>query len=107
MFDVFNFEMIYFRFRMEARFELEHKLSNMSPEERKREIENFIAQSNDERTKNHMKIAYPMSEAQEKEVWEKEDKMNPTEFTLEKYFTLHDVDGSGKWNKQEVNVKLE
>ena len=50
----------------------------------------------------HKKIAYPLSETQEKEVWEKEDKMDPSQFTLQKYFKLHDVDASGKWNKQEV-----
>ena len=39
---------------------------------------------------------------QEKEVWEKEDEMESKDFDLEHYFRLHDVDKSGKWNRQEV-----
>jgi len=47
-----------------------------------------------------------MSENQEKDVWEKDDKMAPEEFSLEKYFKLHDIDGSGSWDKQEVTASL-
>merc|ERR1719427_507900 len=54
----------------------------------------------------HKSIAYPLSETQEKEVWEKEDKMDPSKFSLEKYFKLHDVDASGKWSTQEVAASL-
>ena len=50
----------------------------------------------------HKKIPAPISEDQEKDVWEKDDKMDKEEFSLEKYFRLHDIDGSGKWNRQEV-----
>ena len=39
---------------------------------------------------------------QEREVWEKEDKMEVKDFDLEHYFRLHDVDKSGRWNRQEV-----
>jgi len=94
------------RFKMEARFKYEHDLENMSPEEQKREGERVVAQMENERKMKHKKIAYPLSETQEKEVWEKEDKMDPSQFTLQKYFKLHDVDASGKWNKQEVAASL-
>ena len=39
---------------------------------------------------------------QEREVWEKEDEMESKDFDLEHYFRLHDVDKSGRWNRQEV-----
>ena len=39
---------------------------------------------------------------QEREVWEKEDEMETKDFDLEHYFRLHDVDKSGRWNRQEV-----
>ena len=39
---------------------------------------------------------------QEREVWEKEDGMESKDFDIEHYFRLHDVDKSGKWNRQEV-----
>lgn len=93
------------RFRMEARFKYEHKLKNMSPEEQKKEKEK-LEQIEKERKIKHKEVERPMSETQEKEVWEKEDKMEPDEFSLQKYFKLHDVDASGKWNKQEVVASL-
>merc|ERR1712142_723766 len=93
------------RFRMEARFKYEHKVKNMSHEEQKKEKER-LAQIETERHEKHKNIARPMSETQEKEVWEEEDKMEPEEFSLEKYFKLHDVDSSGKWSKQEVTASL-
>jgi hypothetical protein len=37
---------------------------------------------------------------QEKEVWVEEDKMEEEEFDISKYFTLHDVDRDGEWNRQ-------
>ena len=88
---------------MEARFKYEHKLKNMSPEEQKIEKEK-LEQIEKERKMKHKDVARPISETQEKEVWEKEDKMEPDDFSLQKYFKLHDVDASGKWNKQEVKA---
>ncbi len=37
---------------------------------------------------------------QEKEVWVEEDKMEEEEFDISKYFTLHDMDRDGEWNRQ-------
>ncbi len=39
---------------------------------------------------------------QEKEGWVKEDKMEEEEFDISKYFTLHDVDRDGEWNRQVI-----
>ena len=36
-------------------------------------------------------------------MWEKEDEMEKKDFDLEHYFRLHDVDKSGRWNRQEVD----
>ena len=74
----------------------------MTPEEQKIEKER-VAKIMEERKKKHQKLNAPMSENQEKDVWEKDDKMAPEEFSLEKYFKLHDIDGSGSWDKQEVS----
>ena len=76
----------------------------MSPEDQKREKAK-LEKINNERKMKHKKVAAPMSETQEKEVWEKDDKMESSDFSLQKYFNL-DVDASGKWNKQEVKIIL-
>jgi len=97
------------RFRMEERFKFEQKIKSLSPEDQKRERENFAKKRIDfvyEQKEKHKNVSVPMSDKQEKEVWEKEDKMEPDDFNLEKYFKLHDVDSSGKWNKQEVIASL-
>ena len=52
----------------------------MSPEEQKKEKET-LAQIETERHEKHKKIALPLSEAQEREVWKEEDKMEPEEFS--------------------------
>lgn len=93
------------RLKMEARFKFEHKIKDMSPEDQKREKAK-LEKINNERKMKHKKVAAPMSETQEKEVWEKDDKMESSDFSLQKYFNLHDVDASGKWNKQEVIASL-
>merc|ERR1719268_73230 len=87
------------RFKMQARFEYEHRMKDLSPEEREKEKAR-LKQLVEERKRMHKKMPAPMSEDQEKDVWEKE------EFSLEKYFRLHDIDGSGKWNRQEVISSL-
>ena len=99
------FIILVFRYRMDARFRYEHKIKDMSPEEQKKakaKLENI----DKERKLKHKKVAHPMSETQEKEVWETEDKMEADDFSLNKYFKLHDVDASGKWNKQEVGMSI-
>ena len=37
-------------------------------------------------------------------MWEKEDEMEKKDFDLEHYFRLHDVDKSGRWNRQEGDL---
>ena len=86
---------------MQARFEYEHRMKDLSPEEQEKEKAR-LKQYIEERKRMHKKIPAPISEDQEKDVWEKDDKMDKEEFSLEKYFRLHDIDGSGKWNRQEV-----
>jgi len=93
------------RFKMQARFEYEHRMKDLSPEEREKEKAR-LKQLVEERKRMHKKMPAPMSEDQEKDVWEKDDKMDKEEFSLEKYFRLHDIDGSGKWNRQEVISSL-
>ena len=90
---------------MEARFKFEEQLKMLSPEDQEREKAKFKKSINEQKRK-HEKVAAPMSETQEKEVWKKEDKMEVEDFSLGKYFKLHDVDSSGKWNKQEVKYLL-
>ena len=96
---------LHFRLKLEARFKFEHKIKDMSPEDQKREKAK-LEKINNERKMKHKKVAAPMSETQEKEVWEKDDNMESVDFSLLKYFNLHDVDASGKWNKQELQIIL-
>lgn len=37
-------------------------------------------------------------------VWEKQDHMDPSDFDPKKFFLMHDVDGNGFWDEQEVKA---
>ena len=93
--------MKYFRFKMQARFEHEHRIARLGPEEKMDGIER-MKKMKEERKMLHKKLPAPMTESQEREVWENEDDMNKTEFSFESFFRLHDRDQSGKLNREEV-----
>ncbi|XP_023341310.1 nucleobindin-1 isoform X2 [Eurytemora carolleeae] len=94
------------RFLMMNRYYLEEELAKeVSPEK----IEKIQARIQNKIKKRKERIAranIPLSDKQEREVWKKEDLMEPEEFNIEKYFSLHDTDGNGLLSKQEIGGSL-
>merc|ERR1719397_1234386 len=93
------------KFKMAKRFEYEHKLSKMTPEEREDKLAKD-KKRHEEQKKRLDSINDPLSEKQVKEVWEEEDRMEKEAYSDEKFFLLHDVDEDGKWDRQEVRQIL-
>jgi len=101
------------RSRLEARYRFEERIKNLVPEQQEVERKKAADAAKERRRvrheaakKRHKGAKLPMSEDQEREVWEKEDEMESKDFDLEHYFRLHDVDKSGRWNRQEVAASL-
>jgi len=101
------------RSRLEARYRFEERIKHLSSEQQEVERKKAADAAKERRRlrhedakKRHKGSKLPMSEDQEREVWEKEDKMESKDFDLEHYFRLHDVDKSGRWNRQEVAASL-
>jgi len=94
------------RARMEARYRFDEAIKHLTPEQQAEQKTKAAEAAKERRRKRHEGVNLPLSEVQEREVWEKEDKMDPKKFDLESYFRLHDVDRDGKWSRQEVAASL-
>lgn len=55
----------------------------------------------EEKHKKHEKLHEPGHKAQLEEVWEEQDQMQQ-EFNPKTFFMLHDIDGNGLWDQDEV-----
>ncbi|KAF2360844.1 EF-hand domain pair [Trinorchestia longiramus] len=90
------------RYEMEKEFEYKQKLAEMTPEERKKaELEH---EEQMKKHKDHPKLHHPGSKQQLEQVWEEEDHMNKEEFNPKTFFHLHDLDGNGHWDENEVKA---
>ncbi|XP_026280650.2 nucleobindin-2 [Frankliniella occidentalis] len=89
-------------YEMQKEFEKHEKVKNMTEEEKKK----FEAQEHDkeEKHKKHDPLHHPISKPQLEEVWEKSDHMENQEFDPKTFFYLHDLDGNGVWDFDEVKA---
>ncbi|XP_057334542.1 nucleobindin-2 isoform X3 [Microplitis mediator] len=91
------------KYEMNKKLEEERKLQGgLSEEERKKyveELENMKKKHQDHKPLNH-----PGSKKQLEEVWEKEDHMDRNDFDPKTFFFMHDLDGNGFWDEDEVKA---
>merc|ERR1712088_880958 len=52
----------------------------------------------------HEKLKHPMTKDQLEEVWEDQDHMDPQDWDPKTFFAMHDLDGNGQWDENEVRV---
>ncbi|XP_070163469.1 nucleobindin-2 isoform X2 [Polyergus mexicanus] len=87
-------------YEMEKKFEEEQKMKGMKEEERKKyEMELEVMKK---KHKDHKPLHHPGSKQQLEEVWEKQDHMEDQDFNPKTFFYLHDLDGNGFWDQDEV-----
>jgi len=82
------------------------KLESIQDAEEKKKLEKQFKES-EERHNNHPKVNMPGSEQQFKEVWEKTDHLDPKEFDVKTFFNLHDVNGDGHLDINEVESLMQ
>merc|ERR1719394_1990979 len=52
----------------------------------------------------HEKLKHPMTKDQLEDVWEEQDHMDPQDWDPKTFFNMHDLDGNGQWDENEVRV---
>ncbi|GMR61059.1 hypothetical protein PMAYCL1PPCAC_31254, partial [Pristionchus mayeri] len=90
------------QYEMQKKAEEDHKLAQMPPQEReqaKHEIEEKEKRHND-----HEKLKHPGGREQLEEVWEETDQMDKDNFDPRTFFNLHDINGDGFWNSDELDA---
>uniref|UniRef100_A0A914Z359 Nucleobindin n=1 Tax=Panagrolaimus superbus TaxID=310955 RepID=A0A914Z359_9BILA len=90
------------KYEMQKKAEEDHKLAQMTPEEREKakvEIE-----ASEKRHNEHEKLKHPGGREQLEEVWEESDHMDKENFDPRTFFALHDLNGDGFWNDDEIEA---
>merc|ERR1719317_991382 len=54
--------------------------------------------------RQHEKINHPMTKDQLEEVWEEQDHMAKEDWDPKTFFAMHDLDGNGQWDDNEVRI---
>ncbi|XP_055622756.1 nucleobindin-2 [Toxorhynchites rutilus septentrionalis] len=90
------------QYELQKEFEKQEQMRHMDEEHRKK-FEEDLKNKQDKHDK-HEKIHHPGNKAHLEEVWEKQDHMDNQEFDPKTFFMLHDIDGNGFWDENEVKV---
>ncbi|KAJ0183992.1 hypothetical protein K1T71_000415 [Dendrolimus kikuchii] len=88
-------------YEMQKEFEKHQKLDAMD-DTQKKEFEETLKKE-EEAKKHHQPLHHPGSKQQLEEVWEKQDHMDQ-HFDPKAFFMMHDVDGNGVWDADEVKA---
>ncbi|KAK6031166.1 EF hand [Ostertagia ostertagi] len=89
-------------YEMRKKAEEDHKLAQMNEEERLRA--QHEAEEAKKRHNEHEKLKHPGSRDQLEEVWEDTDHMDKDNFDPRTFFALHDLNGDGFWNADELEA---
>ncbi|CAL8362835.1 nucleobindin-2a [Gadus morhua] len=90
------------KYEMLKEHDRQEHLKTLDEEERKKEEEHY-----DEMKKKHAdhpKVNHPGSQNQLKEVWEEADGLDPEDFDPKTFFKLHDSNGDGYFDEQELEA---
>ncbi|XP_075423827.1 nucleobindin-2 isoform X2 [Ascaphus truei] len=90
------------RYEMMKEHERREYLKSLDDEKRKEEEANYEEMRKKHR--EHPKVNHPGSKDQLKEVWEETDGLDPTDFNPKTFFKLHDTNGDGLIDEQELEA---
>uniref|UniRef100_A0A0N4ZBL4 TGF_BETA_2 domain-containing protein n=1 Tax=Parastrongyloides trichosuri TaxID=131310 RepID=A0A0N4ZBL4_PARTI len=90
------------QYEMEKRAKFDHEKAKLPEAERKKLEEEHKAA--EERHKQHEKINHPGDRKQLEEVWEEKDHMDKEGYNPRTFFALHDLNGDGFWNNEEIDA---
>nr|CAG4646484.1 EOG090X0B17 [Macrothrix elegans] len=89
-------------YEMQKEFEHQAKLKDLDEEKRKKEEKEW--EEAKKKHNEHPKMHHPGSKQQLEEVWEEQDHMTADSWNPKTFFALHDLDGNGFWDPDEVKA---
>ncbi|XP_065139135.1 nucleobindin-2b [Paramisgurnus dabryanus] len=90
------------KYEMTKEHERRERLKMLDEEARKKEEEHYEEMK--QKHADHGKINHPGSQDQLKEVWAETDGLDPSEFDPKTFFNLHDTNGDGYFDEQELEA---
>ncbi|XP_016416311.1 nucleobindin-2-like [Sinocyclocheilus rhinocerous] len=90
------------RYEMAKEHDRREQLKTLDEDARKKEEEHF--EEIKKKHADHPKINHPGSQDQLKEVWEEADGLDPNDFDPKTFFNLHDTNGDGYFDEQELEA---
>jgi hypothetical protein len=96
----------YKQYEMEKEHEKQRKLKHAKNEEEKEKLKKEFEESK-KRHGEHPAVHHPGSQEQLKEVWEEQDKLDPEDFNPKALFKMHDLNGDGWWDQNEMDAIMQ
>uniref|UniRef100_A0AAR2IVE2 EF-hand domain-containing protein n=1 Tax=Pygocentrus nattereri TaxID=42514 RepID=A0AAR2IVE2_PYGNA len=90
------------KYEMKKEHERRERLKTLDEETRKKEEKHYEEMK--KKHADHPKINHPGSQDQLKEVWEEADGLDPDDFDPKTFFSLHDSNGDGYFDEQELEA---
>ncbi|KAK1798785.1 hypothetical protein P4O66_006668 [Electrophorus voltai] len=90
------------RYEMMKEHERREHLKTLDEDGRKKEEEHYEEMR--KKHADHPKVNHPGSQDQLKEVWEEADGLDPEDFDPKTFFSLHDTNGDGFFDEQELEA---
>jgi len=91
------------KYEMEKKFEKEMRLNAINDTAERKVVQEEMEKL-EFKHRQHDKLKHPMTKDQLEEVWEEQDHMDPQDFDPRTFFAMHDLDGNGQWDENEVRI---
>jgi len=91
------------RYEMEKKFEKEQRLNAINDTQERKVVQEEMEKMQ-AKHKSHEKMNHPMTKDQLEEVWEEQDHMEAKDWDPKTFFAMHDLDGNGQWDENEVRI---
>ena len=88
---------------MEKKFEKEMRLNAINDTAERKVVQEEMEKL-ESKHRQHEKLKHPMTKDQLEEVWEEQDHMDAQDWDPRTFFAMHDLDGNGQWDENEVRV---
>ncbi|GFG30832.1 hypothetical protein Cfor_00760 [Coptotermes formosanus] len=89
-------------YEMQKEFEKQEKLKSLDDQHKQQMLKDM--EDKEKKHKQHEPLHHPGSKQQLEEVWETQDHMENQDFNPRIFFHLHDLDGNGVWDADEVKA---
>merc|ERR1712241_85790 len=91
------------KYEMEKKFEKEMRLNAINDTAERKVVQEEMEKL-ESKHRQHEKLKHPMTKDQLEEVWEEQDHMDAQDWDPRTFFAMHDLDGNGQWDENEVRI---